>query len=1067
MNQQDSDPFETTESSASSVTPAPVVLDPTDALMLRIADEQQCRQSRTIDRWMVAIVVLTLGGVCLLISAAAGTKQGMQPWSPNSALRVVVQLMNLNDAYPAPRGVAVKWLAQGVGAAAAILAAVFAWYMRAKSDDERRLREGDRSPVVPPASWCLAQIRPATAAQIALFAFGGWALLSSRWAHFPAGAVAEGSRNAFLILWALSLGRTLRPWGVARAAAGLTLVLVLTAVVGLWYHVERNPVMRLEFPIGNPIFFAACMLPALSLSLAALAGGIERMVQGQRASGAPASPTASEGTVSSRLVLLTVAAAGVLAVVGWAFWLTHSRAPAVALLVALGVGMVAAMVRSASPARRRLIVLGALAVGLLGFMAVGRPYLEAQQSLGAGGRGASLRLRYHTWQYAQDLFFSRPLAGHGQGGFFLLAQQMPYAARDDWGRSDAEKDPTAFAAGLLGHAHSEWLEILADLGAVGFALMATALGLTFWAGTRTYLRTTCAVQKWCLLGMLVGLLAIIVEELADVALRMPVLPVVFYTLIGLIWAMSSNAEPAPRVRSRVPEKLRVVVVLTAILVAMNVISLVRRDWRGALADGQAVIHLEKQQWDDALVSASAALPNRLVLEDFISAATNQVDAAFGGAAHRLEQFRNTSLRAQQAPPAKRSNFMPILEEDAARFDYYLQLLVNSGPQMWEIMPYVHTVAGAVGQSLLMKAELEGRKAQIGLQPEQQPFGSFARRWLGLEYQRNRFDAPAALRLLALAANQPIDDRIELLRIPLRMGPAPLGIQAAFEAAVRQLVAGEPASFAHRMEALLPLAVATTSQPDVNRWPDPYAPETLRLQAMALRAKGDFGQSAALTARAAQMHESEELRARYPTALSCALLDHARAQFLAEPDQPAKAADACRRALELWPDSVDRSMEIQPLQRELSLYLLAGGDEGGAADLLRAQAGPIPEEVMARNVGYGLAEICGRLVERAPSERPAAFQRWLARSVELAPDFPTARWLAAQVALEGGLGAQAVEHLKAVEANLQNPQQFGMMLEAMAKRFPESSELKSYVQARAASAPADDDVDTPTSGPSAR
>ena len=367
----------------------------------------------------------------------------------------------------------------------------------------------------------------------------------------------------------------------------------------------------------------------------------------------------------------------------------------------------------------------------------------------------------------------------------------------------------------------------------------------------------------------------------------------------------------------------------------------------------------------------------------------------------------------------------------------------------------------------MKAELEGRKAQIGLQPEQQPFGSFARRWLGLEYQRNRFDAPAALRLLALAANQPIDDRIELLRIPLRMGPAPLGIQAAFEAAVRQLVAGEPASFAHRMEALLPLAVATTSQPDVNRWPDPYAPETLRLQAMALRAKGDFGQSAALTARAAQMHESEELRARYPTALSCALLDHARAQFLAEPDQPAKAADACRRALELWPDSVDRSMEIQPLQRELSLYLLAGGDEGGAADLLRAQAGPIPEEVMARNVGYGLAEICGRLVERAPSERPAAFQRWLARSVELAPDFPTARWLAAQVALEGGLGAQAVEHLKAVEANLQNPQQFGMMLEAMAKRFPESSELKSYVQARAASAPADDDVDTPTSGPSAR
>ena len=40
--------------------------------------------------------------------------------------------------------------------------------------------------------------------------------------------------------------------------------------------------------------------------------------------------------------------------------------------------------------------------------------------------------------------------------------------------------------------------------------------------------------RWCLLGLLGGLIAICAEETTDVALRMPGLPVIFYGVIGMI-----------------------------------------------------------------------------------------------------------------------------------------------------------------------------------------------------------------------------------------------------------------------------------------------------------------------------------------------------------------------------------------------------------------------------------------------------------------------------------------------------------------------------------------------------
>ena len=112
----------------------------------------------------------------------------------------------------------------------------------------------------PQISWNLQQIVPATAAQIALLGFAAWAIGSAKWSHFGPGSANEGTRVLMLVIWAVALGRTMTRSGALRAAVGLVAVLLVTAIVGLWYYHERNPVLRLEFPIGGPIFFAACMM---------------------------------------------------------------------------------------------------------------------------------------------------------------------------------------------------------------------------------------------------------------------------------------------------------------------------------------------------------------------------------------------------------------------------------------------------------------------------------------------------------------------------------------------------------------------------------------------------------------------------------------------------------------------------------------------------------------------------------------------------------------------------------------------------------------------------------------
>ena len=223
----------------------------------------QSRPLLTHERVMIVVLAITLAATCWLISAGRGTEEGHRAWRAGSALRIVTNLMALDFEYPTRRGSEIKWLTAGVGSAAAILVAGVVCYRRTRRDDDEiflsqqaSFPEADDAPITNKL-----KIGPAETAQLALVVYTGWMLASAMWARWPEAALGEAMRQLIFTVWAIALGRTLSRRSAPVACRVLAGVLVLTAIVGIWYYIERNPFQRLKFPIGNPIFLAACLIP--------------------------------------------------------------------------------------------------------------------------------------------------------------------------------------------------------------------------------------------------------------------------------------------------------------------------------------------------------------------------------------------------------------------------------------------------------------------------------------------------------------------------------------------------------------------------------------------------------------------------------------------------------------------------------------------------------------------------------------------------------------------------------------------------------------------------------------
>ncbi len=193
----------------------------------------------------------------------------------------------------------------------------------------------------------------------------------------------------------------------------------------------------------------------------------------------------------------------------------------------------------------------AAAIGgiLLGAVLIGAPLLMSKNemlrqrlTLLAGQMGGTQQdARIYNWQAARDQFRQAPWLGTGAGTHLYYGRLFR--------RPELQADPV--------HAHSDYLELLAEYGVVGGALMALFLITHLWSGWRSISRligieledryrsrpTALALQ----VGALSAVAAYLAHSAIDFNLHIPANALLFAMIFGML---ASPGIEERRVRSR-------------------------------------------------------------------------------------------------------------------------------------------------------------------------------------------------------------------------------------------------------------------------------------------------------------------------------------------------------------------------------------------------------------------------------------------------------------------------------------------------------------------------------------
>jgi len=640
--------------------------------------------------------------------------------------------------------------------------------------------------------------------------------------------------------------------------------------------------------------------------------------------------------------------------------------------------------------------------------------------------------------------------------------------------ADAREHPTLFVGDIVGHAHNEWLEILADLGIVGFALMAVVLGATLVGLVRNLRQARTEQEHTFGFGLLGGLVGLIVTEATDVGLRMPGLPIVFWTVVALAWV---RVRPAAGRGWSVPVPYRRAVGIgglgAALVGAAFIGTSASVDFQGALAQRQSAALAGRGQWDAALQQAALAQRGRWSIEGWLAAAHQYHTVAHEAATDRFARLARMLGRFEN-PGQIPANVRTLADEDHKAFELYASECLGSGIQLLNRMPGYPWTAGRMAETLLMKQRVEAELATLGLIEQAGSYLEAAYHWMRTEYERDPYEPWSALRLFGLVGElgRPMEEQLNVLCVALRGGPRPPGESAdafrvgagplrldlfgEFESALASLLGDEDYrttldAWLEQAEAAVQADAPPNGSPDAQAaWPDRYVPEILRLAARDRKLTRRFAEAAALADLAAQT--SERIVDRFPESVSNARIDQSRYLLLSAPEAPERAVDTCRMAIDRWPMVVGDRVRGLRLRQSLAYYLLAAGREADArqvlVDLASERGQPLTDAQLDRIIGYGLGEVCLELAGALPSEqRPESYADFLARSIELVGDWPETRLLAAFEAFEAGRSADAVAHLERMEQLIDDPMTFAGALRMALQAFPEDAVLAAFARPR--------------------
>ncbi len=950
---------------------------------------------------LLCLLVVVVGGGSLLLSAAESKTliDGAIEWHAESPLRAVVQLLCLNYQCPTRHAGAVKIYLLGFGAGLAVLALSIAVAARGRDGEAQGV---SNSPAKPDK----AHVAPLLAAQLLVGLYLLWSFAGSRWSAAPELAVGGSILLTIQLLWAFGLGNGLNASAARIASRIVIIVVAVTSVIALWYFYGRNPVIRAKFPFGNPNFLSACLIPGLLLAITFICEKV--------------------GTANRvhlvKCVAAVVAGILVLAVGVWAFTLTGSRGPALGLWFGL-----LAVVFFRVP---RWLKLGPVIVAVATVVAGWVYFISAQNQASPTSRDVTLRVRTYAWNYALQMFNERPFTGHGQGGFVLKG--------DTYAVDDVLNDPKPFEA-RIAHAHSEWLEILADLGSVGLVLLATGLILTLRAGVLALESLPAAGDRWALIGLMSALVGLVVEETFGVGLRVSGVGTLFYTVIGLIWAFSAH-----RIDGVVPwlsatTGRRTVTAVIGGVVGLTALVFTQQDFAAARATYRVREALFEGKHDEAIHLASIA-KTRLNPQRALTNLYRLAEAHLH-VARDLQQRavdRETRGRGGDIPNAR---LLHLAAADYQASDDHctagsaaLKELVRGSPGYFNHghIEYLLNVtlahsAGARGDDLLREQHLAAATAAIERELARQPFN------------------PAiTLDFVSVTATVLDLDRImNVLARPLRHQ----GITRDYVALLRQLTGapGFEAEFASVVEAAIAALQPAPPTESVETW----APEKLRIAATIEFVLGDYDRAREYLELAASA--CEPLASGAPLGAASCYAELADCRFYAEPDNPASAIEAARRAQDLAPESWDGRRLRQSVLLRMVDYHLAADEEQAATVLLRElDHADTTDEIILSKLAMRYRRMCESLLQRReagvlrkpPETLLPNLRRWILRSIELYPDDAASQFLAADLAFQSGDDQEATEHLRrAVHLGLPVESAVQFLHVALAER-PDSSVLRS-------------------------
>ena len=936
---------------------------------------------------IVITATIVLAGDALLTCPSRFSKAHQ---NDTSLLRPLVSVLGLFGEFGTARGVEIRNLVFYIGAAsvsiiAGICLATGSVRSRYSIDD---LLDG-RSRAASPVFWWFVLLIVSA--------------LSSIFSHAPSFCQGQMIVRLLHFAWWWPIATILSPRQVRALAIAFVAVLSATAAVGLAYQFIRiapnQPGARLQYPLGNELWLAACLLPGLfiacSIAVSALRTGqtheydSEAEVVAERKSKSARWP----GLIASLLAAMILMMALVL---------TRSRSAAVGL--AAGVFAIVVMIL---PARRRLPAI--FVICLIGVAAaLTMQQLRADGSTAARAHSIRARLDYE-WPYALRLFMSKPIAGNGDGAYSLLAGGL--------GRDDQLDDPGIMRfdeSSWPAHAHNEFLELLSDVGLVGTIAFMVALGIPLYRALRFCdehrYDPNRASQRWLAMGLSGALVAMIVEACGTPAIREPGANAIFITVWACLWAcVRRQGRPSPSDSDEKPVATNTVR-LFGVGVCIAAVVLGYRgaqDWWAMRARYEATQHLSQGEFARAVADA-----------DF--AAASALDPFQRTSAFMISAWARSLLFDQLIATTDR----PLNDEemDVSRNALMrLSVLDHAAPRFLRVSRLRADLS-------LNRARAYARRGDLRNEAE-------CRRDFAAALERSRADEPFLIdrveNLWRINQTATTADRLLWLKCLLRGGE----VEPTFESMLRAGMAAP--DFNRTLSELV-----ETAREDADRqpaqWRDRLSPESLRLAAMALAIQGDFAKALELLAVAENLYE--KAMPRLFAGLGATIHDAVRYRVLQAPLESAagelaeigrayRAAHGNLAPGELIPDP--------SLGRTRALLLLLSGDEPAAQHQLERiqRPGDPPTDQRLADLYLQLATI---MTDRSPDHLRIARDA-AGRAAELVPDSPRPHAIAAELSLASGDKDAALTHLRRLTSLPSDPRvDPGKFLSALRDRFRDST-----------------------------